>query len=220
MQTMETTEKQAVLRISPEEYFRIEERVEVGLEYADGRVIPKEGSEPLPDWVVRQLLKPDFDEGILNFEFPVATNNHGIISGNLHTVLSVRLAEQPFRIYSQSPNVYISLTGRYRVPDVTIAPEREAQVLIRESLVNPVAIFEVLSDSTAPKDYTEKLEEYLHIESLQEYFLVAQDEAKITRYRRLDAEGWEYRVFREGNLPITSVKNDLSFASIYKDALF
>ncbi|MEM6300038.1 MAG: hypothetical protein AAF740_15230, partial [Bacteroidota bacterium] len=73
------------LLISPEEYLRIEELVEVKLEYANGKVTPKEGSEPLPDWVVRELLKPDFDEKTLDFEFP-PMKKHGAYCASKYAV--------------------------------------------------------------------------------------------------------------------------------------
>ncbi len=205
------------LHLTPEQYFAIQERVEVKLEYDNGRIVPKEGSDPLPEWVIAELLKDDFDENILNFEFLMATNNHGIITGNLHTRLSLILLDQPYRIYSQSPNVYISLTGKYRIPDVTVAPEKQQQILKGESLTNPLVIFEVLSPATAAKDHNQKLEEYLHIDSLQSYFLVAQDQIKIEGYYRQNDNQWTYQIFRENALPIPAIGIDISITDLYKD---
>lgn len=211
-------EKVEPLLISPEEYLRIEELVEVRLEYANGKVIPKEGSKPLPDWVVRELLKPDFDEKTLDFEFPMATPAHSDLILNIQKLLFKHLGDDSsVRVYAQSPQVYISLTGRYRVPDVTISPEKAAQKFEKNSLINPIAIFEVLSPSTAPKDHSEKLDEYLSIESLQEYFLVSQDEVKIERYRRAEGKRWEYEAFREEPLPVSSVELALDIEEVYKD---
>ncbi len=215
---METKTIQTPLFVTPEQYFQVEERVEVKLEYANGKIIPKEGSTPLPDWVVRELLNPEFDENILNFEFPMATQIHGDIifniQGNLH--LLSELGER-FRTYAQDPKIYISLTGKYRIPDVTVSPKKGEQSFMEDRLVNPIAIFEVLSDSTAEKDQNEKREEYLNIESLQEYFLVWQDTMKVERYRRLENERWEYAIFREGELPVSSVEVTLTLDAIYKD---
>lgn len=229
---METEE--TPLYVSPEEYFMIEERVEVKLEYDQGRIVPKEGSRPLPDWVVRELLKPDFDESTLEFEFemndtlyqyefPMATQKHDDLILNLQRLLYLEAnSDKAIKVYGQGPKVYISLTGKYRVPDVTISPVKAEQEFIKDRLVNPIAIFEVLSESTAEKDHNEKLDEYLNIESLQEYFLVAQTEQKIQRYRRMERKtdgrsAWEYYVFREGTLPISCVQMELDIAAVYQD---
>ena len=211
-------EKVEPLLISPEEYLRIEELVEVRLEYANGKVIPKEGSEPLPDWVVRELLHPDFDEKTLDFEFPMATRKHAHLIRNIQRELTLSLQDnESVVIYGQDPQIYIALTGKYRVPDVTISPEVAQQKFEKNSLTNPIAIFEVLSPSTAPKDHSEKLDEYLSIESLQEYFLVSQDEVKIERYRRAEGKRWEYEAFREEPLPVSSVALELDIEKVYKD---
>ena len=215
--TIHKEEKIESLLISPEEYLRIEELVEVKLEYANGKIIPKEGSEPLPDWVVRELLKPDFDEKTLDFEFPMATKNHGRLATKISFLLMSQLLDQSFEVYTQSPSVYISLTGKYRVPDVTVAHDEERQLMQDEYLLNPIAIFEVLSPSTAPKDYSEKLHEYLSIESLQEYFLVSQDQIRVERFQRVEGERWEYEVFREEILPVSSVEVELELKEVYKD---
>ncbi len=206
------------LRITPEEYLRIEELVEVRLEYADGLIIPKEGSKPLPNWVVNELLKPDFDENVLNFEFPMATQAHDDLMLNLQRLLYLEAKNvEGIKVYGQGPKIYVSLRGKCRVPDVTVSPDKARQVFEKDRLVNPMAIFEMLSDSTASKDHNEKLEECLSIESLQEYFLVSQDEIKIERDRRNEGERWEYEVFRLGELPIGSIDTKLKLEAIYED---
>jgi hypothetical protein len=55
---MENT--QTKRRFTPEEYETVSERVEVKVEYLDGQIVPKEGLEPLPEWVVDEILSPDF----------------------------------------------------------------------------------------------------------------------------------------------------------------
>ncbi|MEM6299614.1 MAG: Uma2 family endonuclease [Bacteroidota bacterium] len=216
---METKVIQTPLFVTPDQYFQVEERVEVKLEYANGKIIPKEGSTPLPDWVVRELLKPEFDKDILNFEFPMATPEHSKIVSQLHGELYflTRTQNLDLNVYSQGIQVMVSLGGKYRIPDVLVSPSSENEQFEKMMLTNPIAIFEVLSDSTADKDQNEKLEEYLNIESLQEYFLVWQDTMKIERYRRLEGKRWEYAIFREGELPVSSVDVTLKLDAIYKD---
>ncbi|MEM6300037.1 MAG: Uma2 family endonuclease [Bacteroidota bacterium] len=208
--------KQESLHISFEEYLRIEELVEGRLEYDNGKIVHKEGSEPLPDWVVRELLKPDFDDRKLDFEFPQFTMKHTYLIHNLFGlfVLNPEI-EDIVKVYVQDPQIITPRTCR--VPDLSICPEISKQIIERESIVNPIVLFEVLSPFTASKDRINKLDEYLSIESLQEYFLVSQEEIKIERYGRTEGKRWEYEAFREGVLPVSSVEVELELGKIYKD---
>ena len=204
-------------RISLEAFFRIEERVEVKLEYVEGLVVPKEGSEPLPDWVVEKLLQPELDEDTLNYEFPMASKEHFRLISLLHKYLILASADKPIEIQSQSPFIRVSLSGKYRIPDLTVLPEAAEQAYEGDFLLNPIAIFEVLSDSTASKDHNEKRREYFSIESLQEYFLVSQNERLIERYRRLGEGKWELTAFTEGELLVSSVGVSLKLGDIYDE---
>ncbi|MGF1534370.1 MAG: hypothetical protein ACFCUI_11760, partial [Bernardetiaceae bacterium] len=67
------------------------------------------------------------------------------------------------------------------------------------------------------KDHNQKLEEYLHIDSLQSYFLVAQDQIKIEGYYRQNDNRWTYQIFRENALPIPAIGIDISITDLYKD---
>lgn len=214
----ETKVIETPLFVTPEQYFMLEERVEVKLEYVNGKVIPKEGDTPLPDWVVRQLLKPNFDRQTLNFEFPMATPQRNKLVAQLHgeLYLLVRTQGLEVNVYSQGIQVMVSLGGKYRIPDVLLAPTSEEEHFEKQMLTNPIAIFEVLSETTAQTDRTDKLEEYLNLPSLQEYFLVQQDAIRIERYQRLAGERWEYATFQEGLLPIPSVGLQLEIQRIYK----
>ena len=56
-------------------------------------------------------------------------------------------------------------------------------------LENPSLVLEILSESTESTDRGRKLTDYTQLESLQEYWIVAQDVAEVTRFSRI-AEGW------------------------------
>ena len=61
------------------------------------------------------------------------------------------------------------------------------------------------------------MEEYTRLESLQEYVLISQDEAKIERYLRHEGE-WLYSNVRglDAHLELPSVGITLDFAFVYK----
>ena len=80
---------------------------------------------------------------------------------------------------------------------------------------DPKLIIEVLSNSTASQDRTQKRLAYQQIESLEEYVLVAQDVQHVTLFRR--AEGWRQIVVIEGALELRSVGWIGELDDLYRD---
>ena len=88
----------------------------------------------------------------------------------------------------------------------------------RDSLLNPTAIFEVLSPSTEYYDRGVKLRSYREIESLMDYVLVAQDQVNIEHYTRSGENTWTLRDYRraEDVLMIASIGVSVPLAAIYE----
>ncbi len=97
-------------RFTPEEYFAVLDRPDIKVELVDGEIIPKESRDPLPVWVVEELLKPDFNTDILDDEFPVATTRHDRIANNLVFILRTQLDESDFEVTVHAPKVYITIS--------------------------------------------------------------------------------------------------------------
>jgi Uma2 family endonuclease len=67
----------------------------------------------------------------------------------------------------------------------------------KRTIANPAMIVEVLSDSTAEDDQTDKFDHYSLAPSLTDYVLIWQDEQRVeVRTRR--ADGWLVRTFGAG----------------------
>lgn len=114
---------------------------------------------------------------------------HNQIVTNLVTAVASRLLGSGCRSFTSSQRVQANSGRYYFYPDVGIycgSPQRGEQ----DSIVNVVALFEVLSPSTERYDRFEKYRRYLEIESLQEYFLVHQDSPLVEVYRRMPGESW------------------------------
>ncbi|MEZ6067341.1 MAG: Uma2 family endonuclease [Planctomycetaceae bacterium] len=62
----------------------------------------------------------------------------------------------------------------------------------RNSLLNPQAIFEVLSDSTEAYDRGEKFQHYLQLDSLRHYVLVSQSKRRVDCFTRDDDGNWRF----------------------------
>lgn len=81
--------------------------------------------------------------------------------------------------------VKVSASGLYTYPDVVVTCEKPRfEDEHFDTLLNPRAIIEVLSETTEKYDRGKKFEHYRQIESLREYALVAQDRAHVELFTR------------------------------------
>jgi Uma2 family endonuclease len=175
-------------RLSPEEYLRRERAAETKSEYDDGFVYAVSGASP----------------------------RHNLMGAGLIAALVNRLPRR-CRVYTSDMRVRISKPTRFYYPDVSVVcGEPQYAEDQRDVLVNPLIVFEVLSESTAALDRGRKFLSYQAIESLQEYVLLSQDEILVEHFRR-DEGQWLYTVARgvDGTLPLPAAGCELSLREIY-----
>ena len=173
-------------RYTVEEYFAICETADVKYEYRDGELVPLGGWER--DGVGRVL-------GMAGGTF-----EHGEIACNLIAGLKARLAGRPCRVNNSDVRVRIPRSGRYLLPDVSVtcgAPLFDPPDQ-RLTLVNPQVLIEVLSPSTANYDTTEKLTDYIGIDSLQDYVVFAQNRPRAATFYRQPDGIWAIGPWAEG----------------------
>ena len=120
------------------------------------------------------------------------------------------------RIGTSDQRVKISET-RYVYPDVVVLcgePEYTDESL--PSLVNPELLVEVTSDSTSDRDHQEKLEAYLNLDPLREYWIASPSRALITQYVRRGDE-WVVRSVadRDARLRCDALDVELPLDAIY-----
>jgi Uma2 family endonuclease len=88
------------------------------------------------------------------------------------------------------------------------------------STATPIFIAEVLSPSTAGKDFTEKLEEYTATATLQTYLICSQDEPRAWVWARYDDGSWPKRpielVGRENAIAVGGLGVELAMAAIFR----
>jgi Uma2 family endonuclease len=181
-------------RISLDEYLLAEETAEIRGEFVDGVVISMTGG----------------------------TLDHGVIVQNVGSELRDRLRRGPCRVVSQTTHVRIERTERIFYPDVVVycgAVQRERRV--RDLLLNPTVLVEVLSPSTASYDRGFKWENYRRIPSLRDYLLVSQDEPRVERYTRHEDGMWLFSetVGLDATIHLESIGVDLALRDIYEDTL-
>jgi Uma2 family endonuclease len=150
-------------QLSEDEYLARERASATKHEYIDGEVIDMSGALP----------------------------RHNLVSGNIAGVLRDRLRDRPCFVLASDQRIHVAATRMYAYPDVTVVCGRpELAPGDRATIVNPVVIFEVLSDSTEAYDRGAKFAHYRHLASLREYLLVSIDARRVEHYRRLDGGQW------------------------------
>jgi Uma2 family endonuclease len=115
--------------------------------------------------------------------------------------------------------VKVSPTGLYTYPDVVVVcGELRFEDQHVDTLLNPTAIIEVLSDSTEGYDRGEKFAHYRALPSLSDYLLVAQDQPLIEHYQRQPDGRWLYSATHglEAEVEIANIGCMLRLAEVYE----
>jgi Uma2 family endonuclease len=124
-------------------------------------------------------------------EMPGAGWRHNAIVGNVILAIGTRLRGKSFATCGSEMRVRVAVGGPFYYPDVSVSPVPPSIECDRgESLLNPVAVFEVLSPSTEAVDRGEKLANYMNIDSLSNYILVDAGVTRIDQNSRLADGSW------------------------------
>lgn len=177
-------------RYTPQEYLALERSSETKHEYFKGEIFAMSG----------------------------ASSRHVLIVTNLVTGLWSQLRQGPCRVFSTDLRVKVDPTGLYTYPDVIVicdAPEFSDDQ--KDTLLNPVLIIEVLSDSTKDYDRGGKFEQYRTIGSFTEYLLIAQDRTHVEHYIRQTDGSWVLHETNrlEDTIQLKSVPCSLPLSDIY-----
>ena len=108
--------------------------------------------------------------------------------------------------------------GLYSYPDLSVVcGESRFHDRYRDVLLNPIAIFEVLSPSTATYDENEKFQRYQTIESLRIYILISQTTPAIRLFERQEGVNWRETAIigLESVLPLAALDCAIPLAEIY-----
>ncbi|MFB6097616.1 MAG: Uma2 family endonuclease [Salinibacter sp.] len=176
-------------RRSVEEYLELDADAEdVRYEYLDGRV-----------WALAGATPP-----------------HNLVKDNIQGEFYLELRPQGCRSFTSDQRVKISET-RYVYPDVVVVcgpPEYTDES--PPSLVNPEVLVEVTSPSTTDRDHQDKLDAYLQLDSLQEYWIASPSRVLITQYVR-QGDDWIVRSVRDRDAALRCEALDvaLSLDDIY-----
>jgi Uma2 family endonuclease len=181
--------------MTPEQYLEIERAAEFRSEYFDGRMYAMSGG----------------------------TFNHMRLKDRLAFALHKRLGSGPCVIGTSDLRVRVAPGGLYTYPDVVVvcAPPKFADGRT-DTLLNPTLLAEVLSPSTERYDRIFKFSQYRAIESLQEYVMVSQAEARVEVHTRQPDGNWFFREFvgRDAVSHLASVDCQVPLSELYADVTF
>lgn len=182
-------------RVTTREYLELEREAHTRSEYSRGDLIPM-ASE---------------------------ADAHARIQGNLAVAAKLQLKGGPCRVITRGMRVRVDEADFYAYPDVIlISGEASFEDSHCDTLLNPRAIVEVLSDSTEQFDRGKKFAHYREIPSLQEYVLIAQDHPMIQRFMRQSDETWMLRFFDDMSqaFEFASITATIPLSEIYRDVTF
>lgn len=145
---------------TPAEYLALEEKAEYRSEYENGEIVAMAGG----------------------------TFNHARIINNIDRAFGSKLGKTCESVTSEV-KIRVESYRKFYYPDVlVICGEPIFYQKRNDTIINPILVVEVLSDSTEAKDRGEKMLAYRTLESLQEYVLVSQDKPTVEQYIK-NAEG-------------------------------
>ncbi|QDT14435.1 Uma2 family endonuclease [Alienimonas californiensis] len=158
----------------------------------------------------------EFADGEL-IEMSGASRLHNLIARRICRIFEDLLAGRRFEIYQSDMRLRVP-SGRFRYPDVTVAPAPPelSPGEEQDTLLNPVVLVEVLSPSTATIDQVQKQAEYREIPSLTDYLILSQDEPRCDHYSRMGAEAWKLVTYvgPEAVLPLSGL-GEVPLGSLY-----
>ncbi|QTA86973.1 Uma2 family endonuclease [Desulfonema magnum] len=174
--------------LSSEEYLAIERKAEFKSEYFAGEMFAMAG----------------------------ASRQHNLIVANIIRVLGNQLLERPCNVYPSDMRVKINKIGKYTYPDIAATCGQEI-FEDSDTLLNPLMIIEVLSDTTEAYDRGKKFEHYQYIKSLSEYILITQTPYRVEQYVKQRDGMWTYFEFRDAHdiVQIESIECEFSLKEVY-----
>lgn len=162
--------------------------------------------------------KHEYADGEI-FAMSGGTGEHSAIAANIISEARSALFGRGCRVHTSDMRINISSAGRYVYPDASIVCARpEYTDDSRDTLVNPLVIVEVLSDSSEAYDRGDKFAQYQTIASVAEYLLASQKKPRIEVFTRQTDGSWLLRVHGPGERAVlSSVGCSIDVDRVYTD---
>lgn len=144
-----------------------------------------------------------------------SSDAHNLVAGSLYSLLRHHLRSSPCRVFMSDMKVRVE--DNFFYPDLVVSCVPQETPFYYVSA--PKIIIEVLSPSTEARDRLDKRLAYQHLESLQEYVLIAQDKVWVEVIRRI-TDGWEVERLSHGDtLHLHALQFTSPVEMLYADVL-
>ncbi len=180
----------ALKRMTIEEYFALEETSQEKYEFYRGEIFAISGAREI----------------------------HNLIVSNLIYAFKGKLKDRPCAVYPSDMRVMIDEYNHYTYPDLSIVcGKRDFTNEKKTTLMNPIAIVEVLSDSTESYDRGKKFRAYRNIPSFQVYILISTNYKQIEVFTKLESGSWNLSdPDKEGKIYISPLECTLTLNDVYE----
>ena len=184
-------QKLATKYLTPEEYLAIEETAEYKSEYYQGEMFAMAGG----------------------------SFNHNRIARTLTEKLNHSLQGKNCEAFSEEVRLWIEKASLFTYPDVVVVCGKiQTYQNRRDTLINPLMIVEVLSDSSEPYDRGQKFKFYRSLPTLREYLLVDQYKIHIEQFSLGQSGKWILTDYDDADsvLQCTSIDFQMPLREIYQ----
>jgi Uma2 family endonuclease len=167
-------------------------------------------------------VRHEYHRGEL-FAMAGGTRNHSMLGVNVVTELNLLTRRCGCTTFNNDLRVHIETEDRFLYPEAAVVcgPEQHSQ-LDPDSIVNPVLIAEVLSDSTEAYDRGEKFRLYRTLPSLREYVLISQKQPLVEVFFRDESGTWEFRAYEglETAISLQSMGAEIAMRELYRGVVW
>ena len=180
---------------TPEEYLALEEEAKFKSEYRDGEIVPMTGG----------------------------TTNHNEIAGNFYAQLKFALRGQNYRVFIGDVRLWIPRYRQYTYPDVMVIQGEPIYTgTSTTTVMNPLLIAEVLSNSTKNYDQGDKFLYYRSIPEFKEYILIDQTKYHVMQYVKTGDGQWLFSEAESESalLTLQSIEFQITFSDLYERVNF
>ncbi|OUC15107.1 MAG: hypothetical protein B0A82_08550 [Alkalinema sp. CACIAM 70d] len=152
------------------------------------------------------------------------TPAHNEIVGNLIVALKTVLRGHPYSVFVTDQRLWVPASNLYTYPDIMIVRRPvELKPGRKDTVMNPIVIAEVLSESTKAYDRDEKFAAYRSIPTFQEYLLIDQYQVHVEHYVKQRENQWLFTEYNNQNDKVilstvrTDVATEISLADLYEN---
>ncbi len=167
-------------------------------------------------------FKSEYYQGEM-FAMAGASREHNLIVANLVREIGNAFKDSDCEVYPSDMRLKISASGLYTYPDVTIAygaPKSEDDEL--DTLLNPVVLIKVLSESTEAYDRGTKSAHYHRLPSLKHNVVVSQHQCSVEILSRSSDDTWTLSDASEltDTLRLRTPSVSIPLAEVYRNTQF